>query len=372
MVLIFLGLTFTQVHSKEPYVIGAHASSTGPGAFIGGPMRDGIILGADLINEAGGINGHPIKLIFYDDGGDPSRAVLAVKKLIDGDKVIAVVGGSRSGNILACSPYVEKTGVPYVSLGAATAITQPVKKWTFAVAHTNMLATRKIIDYMVKHKIRKVAFLPDNTAYGEDAYKSFMRQKPKSIDVPVRETFGDKDTDFTPQLTKAKAAGVEAVVVWTVAPPAAIIMKNALMLGMGIPFFHTHGTAQIQYPILAGEASKLMRMPSGRLPVVDELSDADPQKPVLLAFRTEHVKRYKYPASWLGGHGTDAIRIVAQAIKRAGWPPNKGKILNEIEKTRNFVGLNGTYNISPTNHNGLAYESMVMLRWEKGHFVLAE
>jgi len=371
-VFILLGSGFSQTASKEPYLVGAHSSATGPGAFMGGPMRNGIMLGADLINEAGGIDGHPIKLIFYDDGGDPSKAVLIAKKLVEEDKVIALVGGSRSGNVLAVVPYIEKTEVPYISLGAATVITQPVKKWTFSDAHTNLLATRKIIEHMVKHKIKKVAFLPDNTAYGDDAYKVFMQQKPESIKVLVHETFGDKDTEFTPQLTKAKAAGVDACVVWTVGPPASIIMKNAFMLGMTIPFYHTHGAAQIEYPILAGDGAKLMRMPSGKLPVVDELSNKDPQKKVLLDFRTEYVKRFKEEASWLGGHGTDAIWILSDAMKRSGWPPDKAKIRDEIEKTKNLVGLNGIYNITPTDHNGLAYESMVILKWEKGHFALAE
>jgi branched-chain amino acid transport system substrate-binding protein len=371
-VVLFLDLSSVQAASEEPYVIGAHSSATGPGAFIGGPMRNGMILGAEMINAAGGINGHPIKLIFYDDGGDPSKAVLVVKKLVEEDKVIAVAGGSRSGNILAVVPYIQKAETPYVSLGAATAITQPVKKWVFADAHTNMLATKKIIEHMVKHNIKKVAFLPDNTAYGDDAYKSFMKQKPNSIEVLVHETFGDKDTEFTPQLTKAKAAGVEAVVVWTVGAPASIIMKNAFMLGMNIPFYHTHGAAQLEYPLLAGDGAKLMRMPSGKLPVAEELADTDPQKKVLIDFRREYVKRFKEEASWLGAHGTDAIWIYAGAMKRAGWPPNKAKIRDEIEKTRNLIGHNGIYNITPTDHNGLAYESMVILKWEKGHFVLAE
>jgi branched-chain amino acid transport system substrate-binding protein len=371
-VLIFAGSAFSQTASKEPYVIGAHSSATGPGAFIGGPMRNGMILGAEMVNEAGGINGHPINLIFYDDGGDPSKAVLVVKKLVEEDKVIAVAGGSRSGNILAVVPYIEKAEAPYVSLGAATVITQPVKKWTFADAHTNMLATRKIIEHMVKNNIKKVGFLPDNTAYGDDAYKSFMKQKPDSIQVLVHETFGDKDTEFTPQLTKAKAAGVDACVVWTVGPPAAIIMKNAVMLGMNIPFYHTHGAAQLEYPLLAGDGARLMRMPSGKLPVADELPDRDPQKKILLDFRREYVKRFKEEASWLGAHGTDAIWILAGAMKRAGWPPNKAKIRDEIENTKNLVGHNGIYNITPTDHNGLTYESMVILKWEKGHFALAE
>lgn len=371
-VLIFMSGLYAQTPSKEPYVIGAFSSATGPGAFIGGPMRNGMVLGAELINEAGGIDGHPIKLIFYDDGGDPSKAVLVAKKLVEEDKVIAIAGGSRSGNALAVVPFVEKAEVPYVCMAAATVITQPVKKWTFADAHTNMLATKKIIEHMVKHKIKKVGFLPDNTAYGDDAYKSFMKQKPDSIQVPVHETFGDKDTDFTPQLTKAKAAGVQACVVWTVGPPASIIMKNAVMLGMNIPFYHTHGAAQLEYPLLAGEGAKLMRMPSGKLPVADELSDKDPQKKVLVDFRREYVKRFKEEASWLGAHGTDAIWIYAGALKRAGWPLDKAKIRDEIEKTKNLIGCNGIYNITPTDHNGLAYESMVILKWEKGRFALAE
>jgi ABC-type branched-subunit amino acid transport system substrate-binding protein len=84
-VLIFVGSPFSQPSSKEPYVLGAHSSATGPGAFMGGPMRNGMILGAEMINEAGGIDGHPIKLIFYDDGGDPSKAVLIAKKLVEED-----------------------------------------------------------------------------------------------------------------------------------------------------------------------------------------------------------------------------------------------------------------------------------------------
>jgi branched-chain amino acid transport system substrate-binding protein len=369
-IFILVAPSFSQ--TKEPYIIGGHSSATGPGAFMGGPMRNGMILGAELVNAAGGIDGHPIKLVYYDDGGDPSKAVLIAKKLVEEDKIVALAGGSRSGNSLAVVPYIEKAEVPYISLGAATAITQPVKKWTFANAHTNKLATQKIIEHMVKHNIKKVGFLPDNTAYGDDAYKSFMEQKPNSIQVLVHETFGDKDTEFTPQLTKAKAAGVDAVVVWTVGPAASIIMKNAVMLGMKVPFYHTHGVAQLEYPLLAGDGANLMRMPSGKLPVADELSDKDPQKKVLSDFRREYVSRFKEEASWLGAHGTDAIWIYAAAMKRAGWPADKAKIRNEIEKTKNLVGCNGIYNITPTDHNGLAYDSMVMMKWEKGHFAFAE
>ena len=372
VVLIFFNLSFSQTPSKEPYVVGAFSSATGPAAYIGAPIRDGMMFEADLINEAGGINGRPIKLIFYDDASDPSKAVLVAKKLVEEDKVIALIGGIRSGNALAVVPYVERVGMPYIATAAATSLTQPVKKWTFADAVNNFQAVRKIIEYMLKRNITKIAFLPDNTAYGDDAYKSFMDQKPKSIDVLVHETFGDRDTDFTPQLIKVKAAGVQAAIVWVPTAAASIMMKNALMMGLNIPFFHCHGVQQAEYPILAGEGAKLMKIPSYKLLVLDQLPDTDPQKPILLAYRNEFVRRFRTPPVPFHGQGSDAVRILAGALKRVGWPPDKAKIRDEIEKTKNLAGLNGFYNITPTDHQGLSYESLVMVKWEKGNFIIDE
>jgi branched-chain amino acid transport system substrate-binding protein len=189
--------------------------------------------------------------------------------------------------------------------------------------------------------------------------------------VPVKETFGDRDTDFTPQLTKVKAAGVDAAFVYTVGPPASLIMKNAVMLGMNIPFFHTPAVCQIEYPILAGEGTKLMKFISPKLLVVDELPDSDPQKRVCLDFRREYVTRFKEEASWLGGEAFDAMNALAGALKRAGWPPDKAKIRDEIEKTKNFVATVGIYNLSPTDHRGLGYDCYVLVKWEKGHWALS-
>jgi len=363
-ILFLCDVTFSQ--TKTPYLIGGISMVTGPGAFVGTPMWDGAVLRRDMINEAGGINGHPIKTIFYDDGGDESRAVLNAKKLIEEDKVIGIIGPGRSGCSLAVIPTVERAGIPFIAFSAATQNTRPVKKWTFAIGHMNLTATRKIIDYMVKNNIKKVAFLPDNTAYGDDAYKSFMQQKPDSIQVLVHETYGDKDSDFTPQLTKAKAAGVDAVVVWNVSRPASIILKNAEMMGMNIPFFYTHGCATPEFAQLAGSAAKNMMVPSGKVIVADELPDKDPQKPVLVKFATEYEKRYKKPVNYFHGYGSDALQIMVDAIARTGDPPekvNKEKVRSEIEKTKYF-GINGIYNMSPTEHNGLSYETMVMLKWD--------
>jgi len=110
--------------AQEPYRIGAIFSITGPGSSLGIPERDtALMLEAD-INAKGGIKGpdgklHPLKIVIYDDASDETKAVLAAKKLIDEDKVTAIVGTTLSGTSLAILDTVQKAEVPLVSCAAA-------------------------------------------------------------------------------------------------------------------------------------------------------------------------------------------------------------------------------------------------------------
>ena len=91
----------------EPYVIGGVFSVTGRASFLGEPEKNSMEMFADMINESGGINGHKLEVIIYDDEGDPTNTVINVKKLIEKDNVIAIVGPSLSGNTLGVIDTVE-------------------------------------------------------------------------------------------------------------------------------------------------------------------------------------------------------------------------------------------------------------------------
>lgn len=122
-------------YSAEPYKIGAVVSITGPASFLGEPERKSIILLQDEINKKGGVRGHKIEVIIYDDASEETKAVMATKRLIEYDKVLAIVGPSISGISLAMIPFVEKGEIPNISCAASAKITQPPKKWVFSTAY---------------------------------------------------------------------------------------------------------------------------------------------------------------------------------------------------------------------------------------------
>ncbi|MGE5530975.1 MAG: ABC transporter substrate-binding protein, partial [Bacteroidota bacterium] len=136
--------------SGEPIVIGAIFSCTGPGAPLGEPEKASAQMVEQKVNESGGINGRPVKIIIEDDASEESKAVLAAKKLIEQDKVVAIVGPTLSGPSLAILDTCTKASVPLVSCAASVKITNPIadRKWVFSTAQTDVLAVERLIDYL--------------------------------------------------------------------------------------------------------------------------------------------------------------------------------------------------------------------------------
>ena len=313
---LVVGLWYGMAMAGEVYKIGCVFSITGPASFLGDPEKKSVELLAERINKAGGINGHPVELVIYDTEGDATKTVLAVNKLIQKDKVLAIIGPSRSPTTLAVIPIVERAKVPLISCAAAISITQPVKKWVFKTPQTDAMAVAKIYSYMQKHGIKKVAIITVANAFGESGKKQLLQQAPKyGIEVVAEETFGPKDIDMTPQLTRIKATPAQAIICWGTNPGPAIIAKNRLQLGLTIPLFQSHGVASKKFIELAGKAAEGIILPTGKVLVAKVLPDTDVQKPVLLDYISAYENRYKQPVSGFGGYAWDALNILRVLIK---------------------------------------------------------
>ena len=115
--------------SQSSYKIGYTNSHSGFLAFMGNAWKEGFFLGVDQTNAAGGINGHKMDVVMYDDESDISKAVLTVKKLIDTDKVLMIVGGNFSGIGIACAPIADKAKVPYLCLASSRWAVAKPGKW---------------------------------------------------------------------------------------------------------------------------------------------------------------------------------------------------------------------------------------------------
>ena len=173
---------------------------------------------------------------------------------------------------------------------------------------------------------------------------------------------------LTAEVTKLKAANVQAILNWSIEPAQSIVIKNARQVGLTVPIFQSHGFANIQYAKGAGTAAEGVMFPASRIVVAEALPEKDPQKPVVVAYKKAYEARYKEDVSTFGGHAWDALMILVQAVKQAGLDGEK--VRATIEGTKGFVGTAGVFNMSPADHNGLGLDAFEMLTVKDGKFAV--
>ncbi len=377
LTLVLAGLVLTvgcgSGSKSEPYVIGGIFSITGPASYLGEPERNSMEMVAEEINAKGGINGHPLKLVIYDDEGDVTKARLHAEKLLQKDKALAIVGPSITPASMTVLEVTQKAKMPLISCAAAAGITAPAKDrfWTFKTAQTDQMAVSRIYQYCQKQGIAKVAILTVSSAFGVAGKEQLIAQAPQyGIELVGQEVFGDKDTDMTPQLTKLRSTPAQAVICWGVGPAPALVAKNMKQLGLTIPLIQSHGAASKKFIELAAEAGEGIIMPAGKLVIYTQLPDSDPQKAVCREYTEKYKAKFKAPESSFGGYAYDAQRMLNQVLAKAG--NDQAKIRAELEGTKNFVGVSGVFNMSPEDHNGLSPEAFVMVKIQKGEFTLID
>ncbi len=355
----------------EPYKIGAIFSITGDASSLGIPERNTAQMLEKMINDAGGINGHPLEIIIEDDRGEPAEALNAAKRLVERDKVLAIIGPSRTGTTMALIGYMEKEEVPLISCAAAIQIVEPVKKWIFKTPQSDRMAVQKLIPYLKAKKIKQVAVLSDSTPFGKGGLAEIEKLLPKAgIKLTAKEEYGAKDTTMEAQLTKIKGTGAQAVICWGTPPGPAIVAKNMKQLAMGIPLICSHGVANETFLSLAGEAANGVVLPAGRLIVWDQIPTSNPQYAVLKNYAQRYQKAYGKPADTFGGHAWDAVQLVASALRQVG--PDRAKLRARLEITKSFVGTGGIFNYSRVDHNGLGKDAFVLVKVVDGKWKLAE
>lgn len=359
--------------AAEPIKIGSVLSVTGPAAFLGDPELKTLQLYVADINKKGGVLGRQLELVHYDDGSDAGKANGFTKRLIEDDKVDILVGGTTTGATMSAVPLVEKAGMPFISLAGAVVIIEPVKKFVFKTPHTDRMAAEKVFDDMKKRGLTKVALLSETSGFGGSGKKQTEGVAAKyGITLVANETYGPKDTDMSPQLTKIKNTdGVQAVFVFGLGQGPAIVTKNYKQLGITLPLYQSHGVASDDYLKLAGSAAEGVRLPSPAQLIADKLAANDPQKPVVTAYEQAYKAAYKEDTSTFGGYAYDGLMMAVDAIKRAG-STDKAKVRDAIEATKSFVGTSGTFNMSATDHMGLDLSSFRMLEVKGGNWTIVQ
>ena len=381
IILLAAAVLWTMVsgaQAAEPIKLGAFFALSGPNAPIGTPTKLVAQMVVDQINKGGGINGRPIELVIGDTESDPAKAATIAKKFIFSDKVAAIIGPTSTGEGMNVKKIVEEAGVPtFMTVGGDPPIMKETGPFTciFKSPQRSSTAVKALYAYLKKNNLTKAALLTASDPFGKDGAVWLEKLAPDyGITFVAKESFGPKDTDMTPQLTKIKNAGPQAIICWTIGPAGAIVAKNKAQLGIKIPLFQCHGQPGPEYIKLAGKASEGDRMPATKLMVATELADNDPQKKVIQDFIKLYQDVYHYdkefPINTHSGYAWDAIYIVTNGLKQAGTDPKA--LRSAIEQTKGYVGVSGIYNLTPEDHNGLGVDSMVIVEVKDGKFVTAK
>jgi branched-chain amino acid transport system substrate-binding protein len=367
-----VALSLTPALAQQTIKVGSVLSVTGPASFLGAPEDKTMRMYVDKINAAGGINGKKIELIIYDDGGDANKARTFATRLVDDDKVVAMVGGSTTGTSMAMIPVFEEAKIPFISFAGAIEVIDPVRKYVFKTPHTDKMACEKIFENLKARKLTKIGLISGTGGFGASMKAQCVKVAPNyGIQILADETYGPRDSDMTAQLTKIKnTAGVQAVVNADFGQGPAIVTRNYAQLGMSAtPLYQSHGVASKSFIDLAGKAADGVRLPAAALLVADKLPDSDPQKKVVVDYKKTYEDTAKQPVSTFGGHAYDGLMIFVEAAKRAN-STDPTKIRDEIEKTKGFVGTGGIVNMSPTDHLGLDLSAFRMLEIKNGDWTL--
>jgi branched-chain amino acid transport system substrate-binding protein len=369
-----------QALAEDAIKIGAFFDLSGPAAFIGTPTKLVADMVVDKINKEGGVNGKPIELVIGDTEGDPAKAVSIAKKFIYKDNVAAIIGPTRTGTGMAVKKIIHGGKTPaFMTVGGDPVIMGGKKlgpfDWVFKSPQRSSVAVKRLFMYLKEKGLTKIALLTASDGFGKDGSRWLTKLAPEfGIEIVAQESFGPKDTDMTAQLTNAKNASPQAIVVWTIGPAGSIVSKNKTQLGIELPLFQCHGLPDPKYIELAGKASEGDRMPATKLMVADALPDTDPQKTVIAEFVRLYTQEYGYakqfPINTHSGYAWDAILMVANAMKKAG--TDAEALRDAIEATKGYVGVSGVYNLTPEDHNGLDVDSMVIVQVKDGKFVMAE
>ncbi|MBS0452425.1 MAG: ABC transporter substrate-binding protein [Proteobacteria bacterium] len=358
----------TAAAADGPIKIGAIVSATGPASFLGDPQQKTLEEYVEKINAAGGVLGRKLSLVLYDDASDANKANAFARRLIIQDEVDVIIGSSTTGSTMAMVPQIESAKIPAVSLAAASVIVEPVKPYIFKMPHSDRMAAYKVLEDMKKRGFTQVGMLSDTGGFGKSGRTETLKAaEALGMKVVEDQTYGEKDTDMTPQLTRVKSSPAQSILVFGTGQAPAIIARNYQQLAMKQPLYTTHGQASLEFVRIAGKASEGIRMPSPALLIASSLNAEDPQRKVSVDYAKTFETKFKMDVSTFGGYAHDALYLVADAIKRAG-STDKEKVRAAIESTKGFVGVSGIYTMTPQDHMGLDNSAFRMVEITNGTF----
>jgi len=339
------------------YKVGFITSITGFMSPMGTGARDAAQLVVERINAQGGVNGHPLELILYDDGSDPSKGVMALKKLIGEDDVLMVIGPLSTGIAMACAPIAERAEVPLFAQNSSSwsvalkpwNIPKPpenIRKWIFKPGIDPIFQDVAVFRMLKKRGARRLAHMNVNNAMGKAMKASFAAScEAAGLEVVIWEEYGREDTDLTIPLTKIKATEFDAIIIAGAEMAGAIAYKQSREMGLTQPVIGMPPLAMGRIMAVLGSSLDGLLIPSYVVNLGSDLPADDPQREPVMQL-TELVVKHTDSKRADTGHtaGWDGVYLAVDALERAkpdlsDLKKARSQVREALETTKGFVGV---------------------------------
>ena len=372
---LLLSFSGNALAGKPALKLGVNLDTTGYAAWLGEPELRAIQLYAEQVNAKGGIDGHPLELVVYDNQSNPERSSANVKKMIQRDKVAAIIGTSINATSNAAKPMAQADRVTMYSLSGSF---EPnyADSYTFASFVHATEQVENIYAYLAKKGIKRVAVLCANDSTGQTWLELTTRISKKFGMQIATERFNINDMDVTSQLAKLKAINPQALIVGVSGKSNAVVAKNFNQMGFKIPYITGSGNISESFmKLMEGNEPDTLLLPGAYFVVWKELPASYPQKKIMQEFSDVFGKKFGKLPDIYAVVAYDAARVTVEAMRRvkAQGPQDSGRIRAEIEKIKNFPAVyGGAYSFDKNDHRGLKKEYAPMIQVKDGKFRLAK
>ena len=364
--IISIGIIFTSCNKSgsDEILIGEYESLTGSEATFGQSSHNGLVLAVEEVNNSGGLLGKKIKLITEDNQGKPSETQTVVQKLINRDKVVAIIGEVASSRSKAGAPICQAAKIPMITPASTNPEVTTIGDYIFRVCFIDPFQATVMSKFAINSmKVKKIALLIDQkNAYSTGLADNF-RQVFTSMggEIVEEQKYSAGDKDFKAQLTSIKAKNPEAIFIPGYYTDVNLISIQAREIGLTCPLFGSDGWESEK--LTEGKAKDALEGSFFSTHV-----SADDPSPNIQNFIKKYKAKYEKEPDAMAFLAYDAGMILFDAIKKANSTEGE-KIKNVLAKTKDYPGVTGIITI---NEQRNAVKPAVVLEIKGGKFVYKE
>lgn len=351
------------------FKVGVVLPLTGAVAANGRYELPGAYVGADMVNNTGGIGGLPVRLIVCDTQSLEQQAVICAKRLTSEEKVNLLLGAGNTPQTMAILQTAEAAGVPLFTLAGAAVPYTPLRKWAFKGHFGNDDFVPALLDYLKRKGWKRVALIRDTGPYGSDVFAQLNKViQGSGIEIILHEQYAPTDTDMSAQITRIRAAKPDAII--NFAPTeqtGATISKKIVQLGITAPIIIGPNLQTDTFLKLAADTLDNMVFITSKV-VLDAIPPEDPSAAIIKDFKLGFAKRYpNETALSLSVVPADGILLAQHAGKTLGKDVlDAEKLRAQIEKSTNVPGVQGQWTFSESSHGTSLKEGITAARVSKG------